>query len=348
MKPYLTIRDRRVGYDYDPVVIAEIGINHNGSLDVAFAMVDAAVKAGAEIIKHQTHIIDDEMTKHAKNVIPGNAGISIHKIMSQCALNEDEEFALKEYVEKQGVIFMSTPFSRAAAERLKRFDVDVIKIGSGECNNYPLIEHIASFGKPIILSTGMNSLDTIEPSVAILEKYKISYALLHCTNVYPTPPHLVRLGGMLELEKRFPKAVVGLSDHTTGNLACLGAAALGASILERHFTDSMDRPGPDIICSMDPRALSELVCGAKLLKEMRGGSKEAIPEEKVTMDFAFSSVCTIKSIKKGDKLSKDNIWLKRPGGGDFGSCDYEYLIGKTVDKDIEHDEQLRKVDVIGL
>src|SRR3990167_4762946 len=269
MKPYLTIRDRRVGYDYDPVVIAEIGINHNGSLDVAFAMVDAAVKAGAEIIKHQTHIIDDEMTKHAKNVIPGNAGISIHKIMSQCALNEDEEF-------------------------------------------------------------------------------KISYALLHCTNVYPTPPHLVRLGGMLELEKRFPKAVVGLSDHTTGNLACLGAAALGASILERHFTDSMDRPGPDIICSMDPRALSELVCGAKLLKEMRGGSKEAIPEEKVTMDFAFSSVCTIKSIKKGDKLSKDNIWLKRPGGGDFGSCDYEYLIGKTVDKDIEHDEQLRKVDVIGL
>ena len=346
MKPLLMIKDRKIGYDFAPIVIAEIGINHNGSLDLAFEMVDAAVGAGAEIIKHQTHVIDDEMTKHAKNTIPGNADISIHEIMSRCTLNEDEEFALKEYVEKKGAIFISTPFSRAAAERLKKFNIDAIKIGSGECNNYPLVEHIAGFGKPIILSTGMNSLDSIAPSVAILEKNKIPYALLHCTNVYPTPPHLVRLGAMVELENRFPNAVIGLSDHTVGNYACLGATALGASILERHFTDRMDRPGPDIVCSMDPDALNELIHGSILLSQMRGGRKEAVPDEQVTMDFAFASVCTIKPVKKGDLLSYDNIWLKRPGGGDFGASDFNDLIGKIAANNIQNDEQLSKVDIV--
>lgn len=347
MKPFMMIEDRKIGYDYEPVVIAEIGINHGGSIDVALQMVDAAIQSGAEIIKHQTHVIDDEMTKHAKKTIPGNANISIYDIMKKCALTEDEEYALKEYVEKKGAIFISTPFSRAAANRLIKFDVSAIKIGSGECNNYPLIEHIAQFGKPVILSTGMNSLASIASSVAILEKYNIQYALLHCTNVYPTPPHLVRLHAMLELESQFPNAVIGLSDHSCRNLACLGAVALGASIVERHFTDSMDREGPDIVCSMDPAALKSLIVDSRTLKQMRGGEKKALEEERITMEFAFSSVCTIKPIKKGEVFSKDNIWVKRPGGGDFMASDFKSLIGKVASRNIDNDEQLRKGDIQG-
>jgi len=239
------IAGRKVGQDHVPVVIAEIGINHEGSLATAKQMVDAAIGAGAEIIKHQTHIVEDEMSDHARKTIPGNADVSIYEIMERCALNEDDERRLMDYVQDKGAIFISTPFSRAAADRLAKFDVAAYKIGSGECNNYPLIKHVAAFGKPMIISTGMNTIESIRPSVDIMRKAGVPFCLLHCTNVYPTPPELVRLGAMTRLQQEFPDAVVGLSDHTVNNFACLGAVALGASMLERHFTDSMDRPGPE-------------------------------------------------------------------------------------------------------
>ena len=159
--PFITIANRKVGLDFPPLVIAEIGINHEGSVTVAKEMVDAAHKAGAEVVKHQTHIVEDEMSEAAKEVIPGNADVSIYEIMERCSLNESDELELKNYVESKGMIFISTPFSRAAAERLKRFDISTYKIGSGECNNYPLLEHIAKFGKPVILSTGMNTIESV-------------------------------------------------------------------------------------------------------------------------------------------------------------------------------------------
>ena len=186
--------NRMVGVNYPPLVIAEIGINHNGSLENAINLADDAIDAGIEVIKHQTHVVEDEMTSEAKSVIPGNSDKSIYQIMEECALNEEDEISLKEHVESRGKIFISTPFSRAAADRLERMGVCGYKIGSGECNNYPLIEHIAAFKKPVILSTGMNDLNTILPAVEILRKSKIPYALLHTTNIYPTPDHLVRLG----------------------------------------------------------------------------------------------------------------------------------------------------------
>ena len=151
MNPYIEIAGRKIGPDYPPLVLAEIGINHEGSLAVAKEMVDAAKRAGAEVVKHQTHIVADEMSAAAKKVIPGNATVSIYEIMDRCSLNESDEFELKKYVESKGMLFISTPFSRAAANRLEKFGVQAYKIGSGECNNYPLLEHIASFGKPVIL-----------------------------------------------------------------------------------------------------------------------------------------------------------------------------------------------------
>jgi len=341
----MIIQNRNIGTKYPPLVIAEIGINHEGSLDTAIKMAQAAIDAGAEVIKHQTHVVDDEMSQAAKKVIPGNADVSIYEIMKRCALNEEDEIKLKEYVESKGAIFISTPFSRAAADRLERMGVSAYKIGSGECNNYPLIEHICSFKKPMIISTGMNDIASIRKTVAIVESHKISYALLHTTNLYPTPAHLVRLGAMQELQKEFKNAVIGLSDHTTSNLACLGAVALGASILERHFTDSMSRVGPDIVNSMDPKSLKELINESRELHTMLGGKKEALAEEQVTIDFAFATVVTIKPIKKGELFTKENIWVKRPGTGEIKAEFFKDILGKTALCDIDNDTHLKRKNI---
>lgn len=345
MTPEFEISGRKIGFEYEPLVIAEIGINHEGSLKAAFEMVDAAVEAGAEIIKHQTHVVEDEMSGDAKKVIPGNADVSIYEIMERCALNEEDEIKLKEYVESKGAIFISTPFSRAAAERLERMGIQAYKIGSGECNNYPLLELVASYGKPIILSTGMNDMASIEKSVSILRKHGVPFCLLHCTNVYPTPDHLIRLGGVEELAGAFPDAVVGLSDHSIDNLACIGAVAVGASVLERHFTDNKNRPGPDIECSMDINECAELIKHSKRMKDMRGGKKGPVAEEQVTIDFAYASVVVISDIKEGEVFSEKNLWVKRPGTGDWMAEDYEGLIGKVATADIKADTQLKKTHV---
>ncbi len=337
--------NRMVGAKHPPLVIAEIGINHNGSLKNAISLADDAIDAGIEVIKHQTHVVEDEMTSEAKSVIPGNSDKSIYQIMEECALNEEDEMSLKDHVESRGKIFLSTPFSRAAADRLENMGVCGYKIGSGECNNYPLIEHIAAFKKPIILSTGMNDIESVRPAVDIIRKNNIPYALLHTTNIYPTPDRLVRLGAMTELQEAFNDAVVGLSDHTTSNHACFGAVALGASILERHFTDSMRREGPDIINSMDPSAAEDLINGANIIYEQRGGSKGPVDEELPTIKFAFASVVTIKDIRKGESFTRDNLWVKRPGTGEILAEDYESILGKKSTNDILSGQQLKFNDI---
>jgi len=344
-KPSLQICGRLVGEDYPPLVISELGINHEGSLEAAYKLVDAAISAGAEMIKHQTHVVQDEMVPAAKYVIPGNADVSIYEIMERCALSEGDEKKLKEYVESRGAVFISTPFSRAAADRLERMDVCAYKIGSGECNNYPLIEHIASFEKPMIISTGMNSLDSVAKTVEIVRKFNVPFVLLHTTNIYPTPARLVRLGAMQQLQEAFPDAVIGLSDHTTSNLACFAATALGASVLERHFTDRMDRSGPDIINSMDPCRLKELIIGSQEIASMRGGDKVAAEEEQATIDFAFATVVTIKPVKAGDLFSKDNIWVKRPGTGAILAERYNDILGKRAVNDVAPDVHLKVSDI---
>ena len=341
----LELSDRLVGYDYAPLVIADIGINHGGSLSTAKRIVDSAIEAGIEVIKHQTHIVEDEMTSQAKEIRPTHVGKSIFSLIEECALDEKDERALKDYVENKGALFLSTPFSRAAADRLEAWEVPAYKIGSGECNNYPLIEHICGFGKPIILSTGMNTLQSVAKAVTIIEHHKIPYALLHCTNVYPTPPHLVRLGAMVDLQNTFPNAVIGLSDHTTTNHACFGAIALGASILERHYTDTLDREGPDIQNSMDSQAAKELLEGAIILRQERGGSKGAVEEEQPVIDFAFASVVSITTIKPGEVFTRDNIWVKRPGTGPFYAEDYNRILGMKARRDIPSDKHLAPEDI---
>jgi N-acetylneuraminate synthase len=328
------------GSAHPPMVIAEIGINHEGNLETAIEMADSAIDAGAVLIKHQTHIPDAEMSEEAKLKIPGNSDVSIYEVISRCALTESEELQLRNHVLDRGAIFFSTPFSREAADRLQSWDVPFFKIGSGECNNYPLVRHVASFGKPVILSTGMNTIDSIRKSVEILEASNVRFALLHTTNLYPTPNHLLRLGGIAELRKEFPGTVIGLSDHSLNNNACIAAVALGARILERHFTDSKSRPGPDIICSMDGQDLKDLVRDAGEVFLAMGGSKGPATEERVTMDFAFASVVATREIQEGETLSNENLWVKRPAGGDYPAEALETLFGLRAAKLIPSNTQL--------
>src|SRR3989338_2955039 len=300
---YIQIGKRKIGEDFPPLVVAEIGINHEGSVV--------------------------------------NAKMSIYEIMERCALSEKEERELKRYTENLGMIYLCTPFSRAAADRLKKMGVIAYKIGSGECNNYPLVLHIASFGKPIILSTGMNDISSIKPAVTIFRKKRVPFALLHVTSMYPTPYEKVRLGALHELSRVFPDAVIGLSDHSLGNYTSFGATALGASILEKHFTSDKKWPGPDIQISIDPVELKDLIKGSRAIWEARGGVKKILKEEKPTIDFAYACVVSIQDIKKGELLTKKNLWVKRPGTGEIKAAHFPKILGKRAKVDVPRDMQLK-------
>ena len=334
----IKIGDRIIDNNHKPFVIAEIGINHDGNFDKAIEMVNDAHKSGAECVKFQCHIIEDEMIKN--DVIPGNAKESIWRIIKRSSLTLQKELKIKKYVESLGMIYLSTPFSRAAANRLEKMGVQAYKIGSGECNNYPLIEYIASFGKPIILSTGMNDIYSISLAVRIFEKYKTSYALLHCTSMYPTPYEKVRLNALLELENNFPNAVMGLSDHSIGNYTSFAAIALGACIIEKHFTSNKKWSGPDVPISLNPIELKDLIKGTEAIHKALKGKKEILKEEKSTIDFAYSCVVSIINIKKGEMFTKNNIWVKRPGTGEIKAKYFYDVIGKKAAVSIQKNKQI--------
>ena len=345
MKNIFNIGKRKIGSNFKPLIIAEIGINHSGSIEKAIRIADEAIQSGAEVIKHQTHIVDDEYSYHAKKTKPGNSNKTIYQIIKENSLNEEDEYKLMRYIKRKKKIFLSTPFSRKAVDRLIKFKVSAFKIGSGECNNLPLVDYISKFKKPIILSTGMNDIKSIKESLRIINKYKTNVALLHCTNLYPTKPKFVRLGAMEKMIKEFKKNVIGLSDHTKGIYTSLAAVALGACIIEKHFTFSKKDRGPDISSSIDGNEFKKLIEGANEIFLARGGKKIPLKEERKTINFAFASIVAFKDIHKGEKLNRDNIWVKRPSGGDFSAKDFNKVIGRKVLRNIKADEQLKKKDL---
>jgi N-acetylneuraminate synthase len=334
-----------ISHNTPPIIIAEIGINHNGKLSEAIKIASEAIKNGADIIKHQTHIVSDEMSFVAQKVIPGNSKKSIYQIIDECSLSEEDEFKLMQFVKKKKKIFISTPFSRAAVNRLEKFKVPGYKIGSGECNNYPLVEYIARKRKPVILSTGMNDFNSIDTSIKILKKYRINFALMHCTNLYPTPNNLTRLECLQLMKKKYPSIIIGYSDHTVDNYASLGAVALGAQIIEKHFTYSKNIKGPDISCSMNGKDLKNLKIGSKKIFLGLKGKKKPLLEEIPTINFAFASVTVVKNIEKGEAFTKENIFTLRPYNGHFKVKDYKDLLGKIAKKNLHAGYQLKKSDV---
>jgi len=336
----MKIANREIGPDHPPLVIAEIGINHGGDLAVAKEMVRLAAGAGCEMVKHQTHIVEDEMTDEAKQIFPPNADVSIWEVMEQCALSRADEAALKAYVEELGMIFISTPFSRAACEFLETLDVPAYKIGSGEADNLPLIRHIASKGKPVIMSTGMQTIDSVRASVQILEDAGVDYALLECTNLYPSPPEIVSLQGVTDLKAAFPNAVVGFSDHSIGPEMALASVALGACILERHYTDTRYRKGPDISCSMDPSELRHLIDRSREIHIALNNPKQRTAAEEDVYRFARASVVADADLPEGHVITEADIWARRPGSGEIAGYDFDKVVGKTLKVAVKRNQQL--------
>ncbi|GAA6178768.1 polysialic acid capsule biosynthesis protein SiaC [Shimia sp. NS0008-38b] len=341
----MRIGNREIGPNHPPLVIAEIGINHGGDLAVAKEMVRLAALSGCEMVKHQTHFVDDEMTEEAKQIFPPNADVSIWDVMERCALSAEDELQLMRYTEEIGMIFISTPFSRRAADFLAEANVPAFKIGSGEADNLPLIRHIASFGKPVIMSTGMQTIETMQRSVQILEDAGIDYALLECTNLYPSPPEIVSLRGVTDLKAAFPNAVVGFSDHSIGPEMALASVALGACILERHYTDTRYREGPDIINSMDPSELRLLIERSREIWIAANNPKQRTAAEESVYAFARASVVADKDLPAGHVIGESDIWARRPGSGEIAGYDFDKVVGTKLKRAVTRNTQLKWEDL---
>jgi len=320
------------------LVIAEIGINHNGDIFKARQMIRDVAKAGCPVVKFQSHVVEDEYIPAARDIVPANADENIYDMMKRCSFTEAQERGLKQYTEELGMTYLCTPFSRAATDRLERMGVVAYKIGSGECNNYPLIKNIVSKGKPIILSTGMNDFPAIDKAVDIIGDQL--YAILHCVSEYPTPYEHVNLPRMLELKERY-HVKVGLSDHSIGIYTALAAVALGASVVEKHFTSDRTWLGSDIPISIIPSELEALVRGASAIgAALHDGRHDVLSSQESTARFAFACVVALRDIHAGDAFTPSNLWVKRPGTGMIPASQYDAILGKLAQRDIPKDAQL--------
>ncbi|MBU0518271.1 N-acetylneuraminate synthase family protein, partial [bacterium] len=322
-----------------------VGINHEGDVNKALQLVDAAVEAGADCVKFQSHITEAEMVP--TDMTPGDiSSESLWDIIKRCELTAEEERRVKAYCEEKEIMYLCTPFSREAADRLDALNVVGFKIGSGECNNLPLIRHIAKMGRPMIVSTGMNDLDSIRRTVQAIEEYDCSYMLMHCTSAYPTPYKNVRLGAIMQLQKEF-RVPVGLSDHSLGTYTCFGAVALGACVLEKHFTISREWPGPDNPISIEPHELWDLCRGAEAIFQARGGQKDVLPIEEPVIAFAYATVVSTDEIREGESFTPENTWVKRPGTGLIHATQLEKVLGKRAIRRIAPNRHIAPEDIEG-
>ena len=323
-----------------PLIIAEIGINHGGSLNIAKKMVDAVAMSGCQIVKHQTHCVDDEMSSHAKLIYPPNADRSIWDVIDQCSISFDEERELIKYVESLGMIYLSTPFSGKALDFLVEIGVVGLKIGSGEISNPFILEMAANTKLPVIISTGMADFNVID-NVSKIFKSNINIALLECTNSYPCPAEYVFLDGISLLKERFPENIIGFSDHTIGPWMSLAAIAKGAKIIERHFTDDKKRVGPDIACSSDVSEMKILVQqGKEIVLALNNKTKKKESIEESVYSFARASMVAKTFISAGQIIKKTDVWARRPGNGDFSAWDRDNIIGRKLIKNLKEGEQI--------
>lgn len=348
MNKPIPIGPYQVGNGLRPIVIAEAGINHNGQLDLAVELIRAAKKAGADIVKFQTHLADAEMLPDKS--MSGEAGShvtrSLYDIMQECHLSFEDHVTLKKEAEKQGILFLSTPFSIEAADLLEKIEIPAYKIGSGEVTNMPFLEYVAKKGKPVILSTGTADFQEVGRSVETIKSLNPQLILMQCTSNYPTRYENVNLGVLDRMRETFD-VPVGLSDHCPGNYAAFGAAARGACLIEKHFTLSRNLPGIDQPSSLEPHELKDLVDGVHAIYSALGREK-ILNEEAKKVRYGFSeSVVTLKPIKAGTLFSAhENVWVKRPGSG-IPSYELQRVIGKKAARDLPPNYLLRSEDIMG-
>lgn len=322
----------------DTFIIAEAGINHDGDLGRARELVEAAAETGVDAIKFQTHFAEDEML--ASEASADYLKETLYDLMVRMELTLEQHVELKELAESKGLTFLSTPFSRRAVDLLEKVGIVGYKIGSGELTNLPFLGYVAKTGKPMLISTGMSSYQEVERSVAFLKERGTPLAVFNCTSMYPTPPEKVRLPMITAFQESFGLPI-GLSDHSATNYSAFAAVALGAKMVEKHFTVSREWPGPDQPSSIEPVELKDLVEGIRSIeKASQLGQKEILPEEEPLTEIFRESVVAWTDIPEGATLTEENIWVKRPGKG-IPASEYFTVLGKKTTKALMKNEPLQ-------
>jgi sialic acid synthase SpsE len=337
----ITIGTRAIGAGHPCFVIAEAGINHNGDPTIAAELVEAAAAAGADAIKFQTHFPEHEMLKGGATA--AYVGESLFDLLTRTALSKEAHVQMRELALRKGIVFLSTPFSREAADFLESIGVPAYKTGSGELTNIPLQRHIARKGKPMIVSTGMSTPEEIDATVGALREEHAQFALMHCTSTYPTPYEHVQLGCVAGLQAKYG-VPVGFSDHTLGTAVSVAAVASGANLFEKHFTASRSLPGPDQQGSMEPKELAALVKDIRAIEKSLGATKKIQPGEQDVRNMALHSVVTIRDVAAGATIGSDDVWVKRPGTG-IPARQLGDVIGKTAKRAMTRDSLVRWEDL---
>lgn len=326
-------------------IIAEIGCNHNGNFNLAKKMVDVAVSCGVDAVKFQTFKADLLISKYAPKAeyqkLTTGENDSQLEMTQRLELTFDEYLELRDYCIVKGVDVFSTPFDLESLDFLISTDMPVYKIPSGEITNLPYLEKIGRQGKKVILSTGMAVMQEIHQAVKILKENGTSdISILHCTTEYPTPYEALNLNVLHTLKKEFPDLTIGYSDHSIGYEVPIAAAAMGAEVIEKHFTLDNDMPGPDHKASATPEILSSLVKGIRII-EMSLGKFDKTPEEVEVRNkiVARKSIVAKKPIKKGELFTIDNITVKRPGNG-ISPMDWYKILGQVSEQDFETDQNI--------
>ena len=322
-------------------IIAEAGVNHNGSFELACKLIDTAKAAGADCIKFQTFKSENLVSQNAQKADyqKGTTGDgSQSDMLKKLELSYDEFLKLKEYCDKVGITFLSTPFDLDSLIFLNSIDMPFWKISSGEITNLPFLVALAKTGKPVVMSTGMCEMAEIEAAIKILQKNGTKeIRLLHCNTEYPTPFEDVNLKAIQTMRDAFGLEV-GYSDHTKGIEVSVAAVALGATIIEKHFTLDREMEGPDHKASVEPSELADMVQSIRHIEKALGtGNKKPSPSEKKNINIARKSIVAKKIIKTGDELTEENITVKRPGSG-ISPMRWFDVIGTRAIRDFQEDE----------
>jgi len=328
-------------------IIAEAGVNHNGSLDLAKRLIEIAVDSGADAVKFQTFKAESLVSKNAQKADyqkqTTDASESQFDMIKKLELDVDTHKELIAYCQEKDIIFLSTPFDHESIDLLSGFGLQIFKIPSGEITNLPYLRHVGSLGKQVVLSTGMSNLEEVGDALNILINAgtsKDNITILHANTMYPTPMEDVNLNAMLTIQKEFDIAI-GYSDHTLGIEVDIAAVAMGASVIEKHFTLDKTMDGPDHKASLEPEELKSMVSAIRNIEKALGSSeKKPSPSETVNIDVARKSIVAKCAIKKGDILSEKNISTKRPGAG-INPMKWDDVLGGIAIKNYQKDELIK-------
>jgi N-acetylneuraminate synthase len=336
----VVIKGRPLGPGHPPLIIAEACINHEGDVAIARKMVHMAHAMGADCIKFQIHVLEDEMLRETPQ--SDNFDEPLWDTLERTNLTLDEHAELKALCEQLGIWYLCTTFSRKGTDLLEELGVDFYKTGSGELTNLPLIEHVARTGKPLIMSTGMSTVEEVRESVELVKSIGTPLILTHCVSIYPCPHERVNLGMIPRYMEMF-EVPVGLSDHTSDPWSGIGSVAVGACCVEKHFTLNKMAPGPDHASSLEPFELKALVDGARAVFDAMGSERRIFEEEEQIVAWARESVVSVADIPKGEKITEKMVWVKRPspGPGVVPARDLQRVIGSVATTDIPRDTQIR-------